>query len=115
MREYFLFFEKYNFVKKIFRGKENHIFSTNAKKEKKKGDKNMKKRTRQDPARDLIFGKPGSTINVADIARATGIPHTTLARYKARPELITLGRLRIILRERELTDSQIAQLIRGDN
>lgn len=74
----------------------------------------MKKRTRPDPARDLIFGRPGSSINVADIARATGIPQTTLGRYKERPELITLGRLRIILRERELTDSQIAKLIKGE-
>lgn len=74
----------------------------------------MKKRTRQDPARDVIFGKPGSSINVADIARATGIPATTLNRYKKRPELITLGRLRIMLRDRELTDSQIVKLIKGE-
>lgn len=41
-------------------------------------------------AKRLLAGTPTRPVNLSEISRRTGIPHSTLWKWQKRPELITL-------------------------
>lgn len=60
----------------------------------------------------LIFGAGANACNMAELARVTRIPAPTLARYKARPDMIPIGKLRVIAEARKIPEEDLAKLLR---
>ena len=61
----------------------------------------------------IIFGDKLTPVNLSVLSHCTGIPVSTLAGYKARPDTIPLGRLARIVKARHLTEEEVYKLIRG--
>lgn len=60
-----------------------------------------------------LFGSALRPVNIAGLSKRTGISRQTLYEYKANPYKIPLERLILMVRELELTDAEIVELIRG--
>ena len=56
---------------------------------------------------DIIFVGPTGKLNVQQIAKVTGIPPTTLYRWRKDPDSIKAGELRILFKAVRATDEDI--------
>lgn len=61
---------------------------------------------------ELIFGSQYTRGRDADLARATGVSVSTLRRWRADPDKIPSGKLRIILRIRRVPDDMRLRLLK---
>lgn len=67
----------------------------------------------EDTTRALLFGETEMTrCDFASLSRATGIPVSTLRRYKDHPELIPFGRVRVIAKAQALNEEEALTLLR---
>ncbi len=48
-----------------------------------------------------------------DFASRLGVSRITLRNWQLRPEVVSLGHLRILAREAQMTDAEILQIVRG--
>lgn len=60
-----------------------------------------------------LFGAGATACNLSELARATGLPVSTLSRYKRQPEKMPLSALRMIARARGLQPEEIERIIKG--
>lgn len=60
-----------------------------------------------------IFGAGANACSLSELSRATGIPVSTLSRYKRQPERIPLGALRAIVKARQLPAEDVQKVIKG--
>lgn len=67
-------------------------------------------RKNKDPAA-ILFGEGVNTVNVAELSRATGIPHSTLSRWKRMPGSIPLEGAVIIAKARKISQEEWGSLI----
>lgn len=66
-------------------------------------------------SRKIIFREHhGLTYALTDIGRLTGIPPSTLKRYRENPEIIPLGRLVVIAAAMEVSPEECGELILGE-
>lgn len=56
---------------------------------------------------DIIFSSPVGSVNVAQLARKTQIPASTLYKWRQNPDRITAGELRILFKAVRATDEDI--------
>ena len=61
----------------------------------------------------LIFGSGPSSCTMAALSRYTGIPATTLKRYRTRPGTIPLDNLQRIVRARRILDAEQLKILKG--
>ena len=60
-----------------------------------------------------VFGTAASACNMTELSRLTGIPRTTLHRYKRQPECMPLSALRAIVKARGLAAPDIERIVKG--
>lgn len=60
-----------------------------------------------------IFGSAANACNMTELARITGIPRTTLHRYKRQPESMPLWALRAIVKARGMAAPDIERIVKG--
>lgn len=61
---------------------------------------------------DIIFAGPTGKLNIQQIAKATGIPPTTLYRWRKDPDSIKAGELRILFKATKATPEDIVKFFK---
>lgn len=62
--------------------------------------------------REILFGDELQTVNIPALERKTKIDAGTLRRYRKEPSKIPFGRLRKIVKVRNLSDAEVVALFR---
>jgi DNA-binding Xre family transcriptional regulator len=73
----------------------------------------MRAKEKQRVQEVLFRERPGTKCDIPELSKRTGIPKTTLHRYKNEPDLIPLGRLFVICKGMGLTPEEIGHMITG--
>ena len=61
-----------------------------------------------------IFEGPLGPVNIAQLSRRTGIPASTLYRWRKDPDKMPVGDMRILLKVMCVSDDQLLRIVRGE-
>lgn len=61
---------------------------------------------------DIIFAGPTGKLNIQQIAKVTGIPPTTLYRWRKDPDSIKAGELRLLFKATRATPEDIVKFFK---
>lgn len=61
---------------------------------------------------DIIFSSPIGPVNVAQLARKTKIPASTLYKWRQNPDRITAGELRILFKAVKLPPEKVIEFFK---
>ena len=61
---------------------------------------------------DIIFAGPTGKLNIQQIAKVTGIPPTTLYRWRKDPDSIKAGELRLLFKATKATPEDIVKFFK---
>ena len=62
---------------------------------------------------EILFGTTLHPVSVTELSRIVGVSPRTIANWKQDPDRIPLGKLRIIVRARRLSEAEVKEVVHG--